>query len=111
MALPVDPKQWRIGLVGYGEVGRILAEDLHELGVVKLVAHDVKLAVAGAAASEMRAHAAKHGVKLSDSHRALANDCELIVSAVTANQSAMAPTMAASAAARTKPTHAPTPST
>ena len=86
MALPVDPKQWRIGLVGYGEVGRILAEDLHELGVVKLVAHDVKLAVAGAAASEMRAHAAKHRVKLSDSHRALADDCELIVSAVTANQ-------------------------
>jgi 3-hydroxyisobutyrate dehydrogenase-like beta-hydroxyacid dehydrogenase len=86
MALPVDPKQWRIGLVGYGEVGRILAEDLHELGVARLVAHDIKLAVASADASEMRAHAAKHGVKLSDSHRALADDCELIVSAVTANQ-------------------------
>ena len=86
MALPVDPKQWRIGLVGYGEVGRILAEDLHELGVARLVAHDIKLAVASAGASEMRAHAAKHGVKLSDSHRALADECELIVSAVTANQ-------------------------
>ena len=23
-----DPRQWRMGLFGYGEVGRILAEDL-----------------------------------------------------------------------------------
>ncbi len=84
MALAVDPKQWRIGIVGYGEVGRILAEDLHELGVAKLSAYDVKLA--GAAAPEMRAHAAKHGVKLSESHRLLANDCDLLISAVTANQ-------------------------
>ena len=89
MALSVDPKQWRIGLVGYGEVGRILAEDLHELGVAKLFAFDLKLAAGVAApsgAAEMRAHAAKHGVRLSDSHRALANECDLIVSAVTASQ-------------------------
>ena len=25
-----DPRQWNIGLVGYGEVGRILAEDLRK---------------------------------------------------------------------------------
>ena len=96
MALPVDPKQWRIGLVGYGEVGRILAEDLHELGVAKLAAFDLKLAAssggasAGAAAAvtadAMRTHAKQHGVKLAESHRALADDCDLIVSAVTANQ-------------------------
>ena len=23
-----DPKRWQVGLVGYGEVGKILAEDL-----------------------------------------------------------------------------------
>ena len=28
MITPVDSKQWQIGLIGYGEVGRILAEDL-----------------------------------------------------------------------------------
>ncbi|MFZ2650363.1 MAG: DUF1932 domain-containing protein [Burkholderiaceae bacterium] len=88
MALAVDPKQWRIGLVGYGEVGRILAEDLHELGVSKLAAYDLKLAAAGvdSGAAELRKHAAKHGVKLSDSHRTLADDCDLIISAVTASQ-------------------------
>jgi 3-hydroxyisobutyrate dehydrogenase-like beta-hydroxyacid dehydrogenase len=86
MALAVDPRQWRIGLVGYGEVGRILAEDLHELGVAKLAAYDLKLAAAGSGAPEMRAHGAKHGVKLADSHRTLANECDLIISAVTASQ-------------------------
>jgi 3-hydroxyisobutyrate dehydrogenase-like beta-hydroxyacid dehydrogenase len=80
----VDPKQWRIGVVGYGEVGRILVEDLHELGVAKLAAYDLKLSSPGAPA--LRAHAAKHGVKLSDSHRTLASDCDLILSAVTASQ-------------------------
>jgi 3-hydroxyisobutyrate dehydrogenase-like beta-hydroxyacid dehydrogenase len=94
MATPTDPKQWRVGLVGYGEVGRILAEDLHALGVGKLAAFDLKLAAGGgagvstdaAAAAHMRTHAKQHGVKLADSHRALADDCDLIVSAVTANQ-------------------------
>ena len=28
-----DPKLWQVGLVGYGEVGRILAEDLRRQGV------------------------------------------------------------------------------
>jgi hypothetical protein len=27
-SLPDQPQQWRMGLIGYGEVGRILAEDL-----------------------------------------------------------------------------------
>ena len=86
MALSADPKQWRIGLVGYGEVGRILAEDLHELGVPKLVAYDVKLA--GPQQGELRAHAGKHGVKMAASHGSLADECDLIISAVTASQAA-----------------------
>ena len=88
MSLSADPKQWRIGLVGYGEVGRILAEDLHELGVAKLSAFDLKLAGPGAA--PLRDHALKHGVKLTESHRKLAGECELIVSAVTASQAVAA---------------------
>jgi 3-hydroxyisobutyrate dehydrogenase-like beta-hydroxyacid dehydrogenase len=84
MALPADPKQWRIGLVGYGEVGRILAEDLHELGAAKLNAYDVKLG--GVYEGPLREHASGHGVKLSASHRALAGECDLIISVVTASQ-------------------------
>jgi len=74
---------WHVGLVGYGEVGRILAEDLRQRGV-RVSAFDLKLAgVAGAALHE---HAAAHGVTLAASHAALAAQADLIVSAVTASQ-------------------------
>ncbi len=53
-AMPTDPLRWRIGLVGYGEVGRILAEDLRARGVA-VCAHDLKLD--GAAAAPLREHA------------------------------------------------------
>jgi prephenate dehydrogenase len=39
----MDPKHWHIGLVGYGEVGRILAEDLRAQGLA-VSACDLKLA-------------------------------------------------------------------
>ena len=42
MSLPANPLDWTIGLVGYGEVGRILAEDLRARGVDKVVACDIK---------------------------------------------------------------------
>ncbi|WP_313788341.1 hypothetical protein [Allofranklinella schreckenbergeri] len=32
-ANPSDARRWRIGLLGYGEVGRILAEDLRAQGI------------------------------------------------------------------------------
>ncbi|SEO92064.1 hypothetical protein SAMN05444123_10620 [Rhodopseudomonas pseudopalustris] len=37
-----DPTKWRIGLVGYGEVGKILAEDLRAQGL-GVAAYDLKL--------------------------------------------------------------------
>ena len=37
-----NPRQWNIGLVGYGEVGRILAEDLRKQDV-RVSAYDLKL--------------------------------------------------------------------
>ena len=37
-----SPLQWTIGLVGYGEVGRILAEDLRARGVANIVVYDIK---------------------------------------------------------------------
>jgi 3-hydroxyisobutyrate dehydrogenase-like beta-hydroxyacid dehydrogenase len=78
-----EPLRWKVALVGYGEVGRILAEDLRG-GGVSVRAFDLKLA--HAAGEAMRQHAAAHGVGLADSHRALAEGADLVVSAVTASQ-------------------------
>jgi 3-hydroxyisobutyrate dehydrogenase-like beta-hydroxyacid dehydrogenase len=77
------PRQWHLGLVGYGEVGRILAEDLRAQGVA-VSACDIKLdSDAGAV---MRDHAARHGVTPCASHAALAAGADLLISAVTAHQ-------------------------
>ena len=78
-----DPQHWRVGLVGYGEVGRILAEDLRAQRV-KVVAFDLKLD--GALAGPLREHARLHGVTLAASHADLSAQADLIVSAVTASQ-------------------------
>ena len=78
-----SPKQWHIGLVGYGEVGRILAEDLRAQGIA-VSAFDIKLD--GEAGGPLREHAATHGVALEASHAALAASADFIVSAVTASQ-------------------------
>ena len=73
----------RIALIGYGEVGRILAEDLRARGE-SVTAFDLKLeSEAGAA---LRRHAAEHAVTLAASHVAAVRDAELVVSAVTASQ-------------------------
>jgi 3-hydroxyisobutyrate dehydrogenase-like beta-hydroxyacid dehydrogenase len=79
----MDPKHWQVGLVGYGEVGRILAEDLRAQGVA-VAAYDLKLD--GAQAAPLRDHAATHGVVLKGSHAELAQASDFIVSAVTASQ-------------------------
>jgi len=81
--IPTASNDWRIGLIGYGEVGRILAEDLRAQGLA-VCAHDVKLD--GDAAPALRAHAAAHGVQLLASHADVAATSHLIISAVTASQ-------------------------
>ena len=78
-----DPLQWHVGLVGYGEVGRILAEDLRERGVA-VSACDIKIGTRGEA--PLRAHASAFGVELMVAHTELARRADLIVSAVTASQ-------------------------
>jgi len=77
----------RIALIGYGEVGRILAEDLRS-GGHEVSAFDVKLA--GGAGDDLREHAAGHGVALGASHADAVRGAELIVSAVTASQAVAA---------------------
>lgn len=78
----------RIGLVGYGEVGRILAEDLRAQGVA-VAAFDLKFAQANDAAP-LRAHAEAHGVAVAASARELAEGVDLVVCAVTASQTVTA---------------------
>ena len=79
-----NPQKWNVGLVGYGEVGRILAEDLCRQDV-KVMAFDVKLR-SDEAGGPLRDHANQHGVRLTASHAELAAQSDLVVSAVTASQ-------------------------
>ncbi len=83
-ATSTEPRHWNIGLVGYGEVGRILAEDLRKQDV-KVAAYDIKLR-SDQAGGALRDHAATHGVALTTSHADLAAQSDFIVSAVTASQ-------------------------
>jgi 3-hydroxyisobutyrate dehydrogenase-like beta-hydroxyacid dehydrogenase len=70
----------KIALIGYGEVGRILAEDLVPHGHTVTV-HDLKVAQPA-----LRDHAARTGVVLAASHAAAVQGAELVISAVTASQ-------------------------
>ena len=76
--------QWHVGLVGYGEVGRILAEDLREQDV-KVSAYDIKLGgdAGRAVAGPCRAHRRARWRRRMPIWRRRA---DLIVSAVTASQ-------------------------
>ncbi|WP_315741190.1 NAD(P)-dependent oxidoreductase [Bradyrhizobium sp. SZCCHNR1093] len=80
---PSPSNRWHVGLIGYGEVGKILAEDLRRDGV-RVSAYDVKLA--DSRGDAMRSHAAEIGVTLAASHAELAAQADFIVSAVTASQ-------------------------
>jgi 3-hydroxyisobutyrate dehydrogenase-like beta-hydroxyacid dehydrogenase len=81
--MSVASNQWHVCLVGYGEVGRILAEDLRKRDV-KVSAYDIKLDAEQA--GPLRDHAGTFGVQLASSHADLAAKADLIVSAVTASQ-------------------------
>jgi 3-hydroxyisobutyrate dehydrogenase-like beta-hydroxyacid dehydrogenase len=83
-SLSSDPKQWNVGLIGYGEVGRILAEDLRQQDI-KVSAYDIKLR-SDQSGRPLRDHARQHGVALAASHADLASQSDLLVSAVTASQ-------------------------
>jgi 3-hydroxyisobutyrate dehydrogenase-like beta-hydroxyacid dehydrogenase len=84
--ISASAKDWQVGLVGYGEVGRILAEDLRQRGT-PVAAFDLKLAgEASEAAAAMKRHAQAHGVTLAASHTELAAGADLVISAVTASQ-------------------------
>ena len=85
-----------ITVIGYGEVGRILAEDLRAQGL-PVTAYDVKLR--GEAGEPMREHALRHGVALGTSHAHAVQGAELVVSAVTAEITSAAPRTASACVA------------
>lgn len=86
-AIDHPPLVPRVGLLGFGEVGQIFAADLRAQGV-SVAAFDKALADGkpSARCDAMRAHAAAHGVALSDSAAALAAASDWVISAVTASQ-------------------------
>jgi 3-hydroxyisobutyrate dehydrogenase-like beta-hydroxyacid dehydrogenase len=73
----------QIALIGYGEVGRILAEDLRARDHA-VRAYDIALASKDGEA--MREHARSSGVLFAESHADAVRRAELVVSAVTASQ-------------------------
>lgn len=75
----------RIGIIGYGEVGKIFAAGLQDKdGVAGVAAWDLKFAHA-AQQETQRAHARRAGVQACDSLQALCAASDLLVSAVTAS--------------------------
>jgi len=75
----------RVGLVGYGEVGRIFGSGLLQAGVAEVLAWDLLLADAQRREAPL-AHAAQAGVRTTEGVAALcAGGPGLIVSAVTAS--------------------------
>lgn len=84
----------RLGIIGYGEVGRIFAAGLRARGVDDLVVWDLKF-IDPMKGTEPLAHAQAAGVHAADSVAALCAGRELIVSAVTASSTlAVAETVA-----------------
>ena len=78
-------KLQRIGLIGYGEVGKIFSAGLKgKPGVIAVSAWDLKFADSTTQAAEL-AHAENAGVTARPSARALCEASDLVISAVTAS--------------------------
>ena len=75
----------KIGIVGYGEVGKIFAKGLKaKSGVTSMAAWDVKFAQAASSSAE-QAHAREAGVNVCSNMQALCDASSFIISAVTAS--------------------------
>lgn len=75
----------RIGLIGYGEVGKIFSAGLKDKpGVAAMAVWDAKLANPATRAAEL-GHAATAGVTAQSSLQALCDMSDLVISAVTAS--------------------------
>jgi 2-pyrone-4,6-dicarboxylate lactonase len=77
----IEPEISSVLIVGYGEVGRIFAEDLRRIGIA---VHATDIAIS----DSMRTHASDHTVTLVDPNDlgSVVSSADVIVSAVTASQ-------------------------
>jgi len=87
----------RIGLIGLGEVGQVLASDLHRSGGVTLCAWDRLFTVEG---SEPRRAARSLGLKAASSMAEAVSGSSMVISAVTAGECRAAAAEAAPALTR-----------
>lgn len=78
-------KALHVGLVGYGEVGKIFTQALAAKNLGSVSAWDLRLASTHADAPQQRAHAAAAGITACDSMAALCGQANLVISAVTAS--------------------------
>src|SRR5437764_69960 len=88
-----------VALVGYGEVGGIFGAALAAAGVGRVIAFDVLIEDAMWAA-KARARGTRDGVTLAAGTGEAVADCALVISAVTAAQTASAAAQIASACRR-----------
>src|ERR1700740_2428203 len=70
----------RVGFVGFGEAGFHIAKGLREAGFESLFAFDIDVT------DKVRSRAQESGTELVESNHALAAACDVIFSAVTADQ-------------------------
>jgi 3-hydroxyisobutyrate dehydrogenase-like beta-hydroxyacid dehydrogenase len=83
MALP-DSASLHVGLVGYGEVGKIFTQALAAKGLASVGAWDLRFRDSRDGAQQ-RAHAAQAGITVYDGAAALCARSNLVISAVTAS--------------------------
>lgn len=87
-------KELKIGFVGFGEAGYHLAKGLRGAGVTQLVAFDIHTHTPGRG-ERIQQRAAETGVALLESSQALAENCDLLLSVVTASSATEAATQTA----------------
>jgi 3-hydroxyisobutyrate dehydrogenase-like beta-hydroxyacid dehydrogenase len=79
----------RIGFVGFGEAAYHIAKGLRQPGIAAISAFDVNTYSAGVG-EKIQQRARETGTRLVDSNQELAEACDIMLSAVTANQAANA---------------------
>src|SRR5918911_1763472 len=81
-----EKKQFRLGLVGYGEIGSTLGKGLREAGLEQISCYD-KYAFNGPYADLIQSRAKEAGVTLVRSNKELAEAAELIFSVTPGSSS------------------------
>lgn len=74
----------RLGFVGFGEAGYHIAKGLRQPGISSVTAFDINIT------DKVRQRAREAGTRLVETNRELAESCDIVLSAVTANQAASA---------------------